>query len=47
MTEIDLAELGRDELVALILKQAAAIAAPQAEIEALERSGKRPAASFS
>jgi len=47
MTEADLAELGRDELVALILKQAAAIAALQAKVEELTRSGKRPAAPFS
>ena len=47
MTEADLAKLGRDELVALILKQAAAIAALQAKVEELTRSGKRPAAPFS
>jgi transposase len=47
MTEADLAKLGRDELVALILKQAAAIAALQAEVEELTRSGKRQAAPFS
>lgn len=47
MTEADLAELGRDELVALILKQAAAIAALQAKVEELARSGKRQAAPFS
>jgi len=47
MTEADLAELGRDELVALILKQAAAIAALEAKVEELTRSGKRQAAPFS
>jgi transposase len=47
MTEADLAKLGRDELVALILKQAAAIAAMQARVEELTRSGKRQAAPFS
>ncbi|QEH36417.1 Transposase IS66 family protein [Aquisphaera giovannonii] len=47
MTDADLADLGRDELVALILKQAAAIEALRAEIEALKRSGKRQAAPFS
>src|SRR6516165_7921550 len=47
MTAADLAKLGRDELVALILKQAAAIAALPAKVEELTRSGKRPAAPFS
>lgn len=47
MTEADLAKLGRDELVALILKQAAAIAALEAKIEELTRSGKRQASPFS
>jgi len=47
MTEADLAKLGRDELVALILKQAATIAALQAKVEELARSGKRQAAPFS
>jgi transposase len=47
MTEADLAKLGRDELVALILKQAAAIAALEAKVEELTRSGKRQAAPFS
>ena len=54
MTEADLAKLGREELVALILKQAAAleqqaarIAALQAKVEELTRSGKRQAAPFS
>lgn len=47
MTEADLAKLGRDELVALILKQAVAIAALQAKVEELTRSGKRQAAPFS
>jgi hypothetical protein len=54
MTEADLAKLGRDELVALILKQAASleqqvtlIAALQAKVEELSRSGKRQAAPFS
>jgi transposase len=47
MTEIDLAKLGRDELVALILEQAAAIAALRAKVEELTRSGKRQAAPFS
>jgi transposase len=47
MTEADLAELGRAELVAIILKQAAAIAALQARAEELTRSGKRQAAPFS
>jgi transposase len=47
MTEADLAELGRDELVALVLKQAAAMAALQAKVEELTRSGKRQAAPFS
>ncbi len=54
MTESDLAKLGREELVALILKQAtsleqqaAAIAALQAKVEELTRSGKRQAAPFS
>jgi transposase len=47
MTEADLAKLGRDELVALILKQAAAIASLRARIEELTRSGKRQASPFS
>src|SRR6516164_8957387 len=47
MTAADLAELGRDELVALIRKQATAIAALQAKVEELTRSGKRQAAPFS
>ncbi len=47
MTSADLAKLGRDELVALILKQAAAIASLQAKVEELTRSGKRQAAPFS
>ena len=54
MTEADLAKLGRDELVALILKQggllekqAVQIAALQAKVEELTRSGKRQAAPFS
>src|SRR4051812_23130338 len=54
MTEADLARLGRDELVALILKQAASleqqaamIAALQTKVEGLTRSGKRQAAPFS
>ena len=47
MTESDLAELGRDELVVLILKQAAALAALEAKVEELTRSGKRQAAPFS
>jgi transposase len=47
MTEADLAKLGRDQLVALILKQAAAIAVLQAKVEELTRSGKRQAAPFS
>ena len=47
MTEADLAKLGRDELVALILKQSAMIAALQVKVEELTRSGKRQAAPFS
>jgi transposase len=47
MTEADLAKLGRDELVALVFKQAAAIAALEAKVEELTRSGKRQAAPFS
>lgn len=54
MTEADLARLGRDQLVALILEQAAAleqqaalIAALQAKLDELTRSGKRQAAPFS
>jgi hypothetical protein len=47
MTEADLAKLGRDELVALILKQAAAIAALEAKVEELARPGRRQAAPFS
>jgi transposase len=54
MTKADLAKLGRDELVALILKQvalveaqAATIEALRAEVDALKRSGKRQAAPFS
>src|SRR4051794_29452620 len=44
MTESDLAELGREESVDLILKQAAAIAASEARIDELTRAGKRQAA---
>jgi transposase len=47
MTSSDLAKLARDELVALILKQAAAIAALEAKVKELTRSGKRQAAPFS
>lgn len=47
MTESDLVKLGRDELTALVLGQAAEIEALRAEIEALKRSGKRQAAPFS
>lgn len=47
MTEADLAKLGRDELVALVLEQAAAIAVLQAKIDELTRAGKRQAAPFS
>jgi transposase len=47
MTESDLAKLGREGLVALILKQAAAIAALEARIDELTRAGKRQAAPFS
>lgn len=54
MTAADLAKLGRDELIALILKQAAllekqtaAIASLQARVDELTRSGKRQAAPFS
>jgi transposase len=54
MTESDLANLGRDELTALVLqlaalveKQAAEVASLRAEIEALKRSGRRQAAPFS
>jgi len=61
MMEADLAKLGRDELVALVRKQAAAleqqaaaleqqadlIAALQAKLDELTRSGKRQAAPFS
>src|SRR6516162_5048742 len=54
MTEAGLAKLGRDELVAIILKQAAllekqaaAIATLEAKVEELTRSGRRPAAPFS
>ena len=47
MTEADLANLGRDELVALVFRQAAAIAALEAKVEELTRSGKRQAAPFS
>lgn len=54
MTEADLTTLGRNELVALILKQAALleqqaalIAALQAKLDELTRSGKRQAAPFS
>src|SRR3954452_917195 len=47
MTEADLAKLGREELVALVLKQADAIAALEAKVEELTRTGKRQAAPFS
>lgn len=47
MSEADLAGLDRDALAALILKQAAEIAALRAEIAALKRGGKRQAAPFS
>jgi len=54
MTEAGLAKRGRDELVAIILKQAAllekqaaAIATLEAKVEELTRSGRRPAAPFS
>lgn len=54
MTQADLAKLGREELAALVLEQAAAIerqtaliAALQAKVEELTRSGKRQAAPFS
>src|SRR5437764_12028788 len=54
MTEADLAKLGREGLVALNLKQAASleqqaamIAALQARVEELTRSGRRQAAPFS
>jgi hypothetical protein len=46
MTATDLAELGRDELVALIVKQAAEIASLRAKVEELTRSGKRQASPF-
>src|SRR5512147_2350452 len=47
MTEAELAGLGRDELVVLILKQAAMIEVLRAKVEELTRSGKRQAAPFS
>lgn len=47
MSESDLAKLDREALIALILKQAAAIAALEAKVEELARSGKRQAAPFS
>lgn len=47
MTAADLDKLGRDELVAVILKQAGEIAALRAKVEELTRSGKRQAAPFS
>lgn len=47
MNGTDLADLDRDALIALVLKQAAMIEALRAEIEALKRSGKRQAAPFS
>jgi len=47
MSETGLAELDRDALVTLVLKQAAEIGALRAEIEALKRGGKRQAAPFS
>jgi hypothetical protein len=47
MNATDLADLDRDALIALVLKQAAMIEALRAEIEALKRSGKRQAAPFS
>jgi transposase len=47
MNATDLANLDRDALIALILRQAAIIEELRAEIEALQRSGKRQAAPFS
>ncbi len=47
MNATDLAGLDREALIALILKQAAIIEALRAEIEALKRASKRPAAPFS
>src|SRR6478752_4487315 len=54
MSEADLVKLSRDGLTALVLKlaalveeQAAEIASLRAEVEALNRSGKRQAAPFS
>lgn len=47
MNATDLANLDRDALIALILKQAAIIEELRAEIEALKRSGRRQAAPFS
>jgi transposase len=47
MNGTDLANLDRDALIALVLKQAAEIASLRAEVEALKRSGKRQAAPFS
>ena len=46
MNATDLADLDRDALIALVLKQAAMIEALRAEVEALKRSGKRQAAPF-
>lgn len=47
MNATDLADLDRDALIALVLKQAAMIEALRAEVEALKRSCKRQAAPFS
>lgn len=47
MNAADLANLDRDALIALILKQATVIEELRAEIEDLKRSGKRQAAPFS
>jgi hypothetical protein len=47
MMESDLVKPGREERVALILKQAAAIVAPEAKVEELTRSGKRQSAPLS
>jgi hypothetical protein len=47
MSGSDLASLDRDALIALVLKLAAEVASLRAEVEALKRGGKRPAAPFS
>ena len=47
MSDVDLAQLDRNALVALILKQAAVIDSLRAQVEELTRSGKRQAAPFS